>query len=395
EFIDHAPYHSHPTQRSTDLHRLTKDTKTGQSAHSYTYDDTQFLLDRRVGGSPVIEFEKSADGSHQVAEYHEGLHPTVTYDDAGNLVEKHYGGSLTEKFYYDHENRIAHIDGAVTDFWFRYDALGRCVAQKTGSTETFFFYSGLHIVEETTTGLSLNRLTLFGNRIDEILISATISGGSLANHRFPYEDALGSLLEVRDSGGSVRTTFTYNTAYGETSVSGTESSYPYGFTGRRIIGDPGISGRLYDYRARVYDPKLGRFLQRDPVGTWGDATNLGNAYAYVGGDVANKTDPTGMFWTRRGNFACSFGASPFVVTRIVPGEVSGFGGSGIEIREEEDYCLCSRYCRCPVFWWRIGGAPSGLMTWQFKEGPNKRCTVDECKREFIAQFGFPSPQFIT
>src|SRR5690606_29944521 len=59
------------------------------------------------------------------------------------------------------------------------------------------------------------------------------------------------------------------------------------------------------------------------------------------------------------------------------------------------YCLCSRYCRCPVFWWRIGGAPSGLMTWQFKEGPNKRCTVDECKREFIAQFGFPSPQFIT
>src|SRR5690606_19850197 len=176
-----ATYEDH-TYEYDKLHRLTKDTKTGQSAHSYTYDDTQFLLDRRVGGSPVIEFEKSADGSHQVAEYHEGLHPAVTYDDAGNLVEKDYGGGLTEKFYYDHENRIAHIDGFSADFWFRYDALGRCVAQKTGSTETFFYYSGLHIVEETTTGLSLNRLTLFGNRIDEILLTATISSGSLANH---------------------------------------------------------------------------------------------------------------------------------------------------------------------------------------------------------------------
>src|SRR5690606_20977788 len=166
-----------------------------------------------------------------------------------------------------------------------------------------------HIVEETTTGLSLNRLTLFGNRIDEILISTTISGGSLANHRFPYEDALGSLLEVRDSGGSVRTTFTYNTAYGETSVSGTESSYPYGFTGRRIIGDPGISGRLYDYRTRIYDPKLGRFLQRDTIGTWGDQLARGNPYAYVVNDPANDLDPHGkapVLRSRRADEAESF-----------------------------------------------------------------------------------------
>ena len=29
------------------------------------------------------------------------------------------------------------------------------------------------------------------------------------------------------------------------------------------------SDRLYYYRARYYDPRLGRFLSEDPIGFWG------------------------------------------------------------------------------------------------------------------------------
>jgi hypothetical protein len=43
-------------------------------------------------------------------------------------------------------------------------------------------------------------------------------------------------------------------------------------------------------RARIYDPKLGRFLQPDPIG-YGDGMNM---YAYTGGDPVNGTDPSGL-----------------------------------------------------------------------------------------------------
>jgi len=58
---------------------------------------------------------------------------------------------------------------------------------------------------------------------------------------------------------------------------------------------------VYHYKARAYEPNLGRFLQTDPMG-YDAGLNL---YAYVRNDPVNATDPSGMFSEEFCDIMCS------------------------------------------------------------------------------------------
>ncbi len=58
------------------------------------------------------------------------------------------------------------------------------------------------------------------------------------------------------------------------------------YTGQMWLPEAG----LYYYRARFYNPRIGRFMQTDPIMYAGGA----NLYAYVANDPVNATDPLGL-----------------------------------------------------------------------------------------------------
>ena len=105
----------------------------------------------------------------------------------------------------------------------------------------------------------------------------------MGDRRFLHADDQGSIIAATDGSGAGINTMRYNEyGIGETSQYGR-----FGYTGQAWLPEVG----LYWYKARVYSPQLGRFLQTDPVGYAAGP----NWYNYVGGDPVNGTDPSGLF----------------------------------------------------------------------------------------------------
>ena len=203
----------------------------------------------------------------------------------------------------------------------------------SGGTETFTYLPDGTKLERTLFGrdMSLSRTEYRGNLVyvdgslKHILFDGGLidMGGKSPEYLFFLEDHLGSVRVVANQDGKavqVNHYYPYGMSYASGRMSGNAVSHPITGDGGHVIGGDLVIGDktggmelarpgdsqpyrflgnelytdnslgLYDFKARLYDPALGRFLSPDPMA---ERYYSMNPYTYCEGNPAIYADPDG------------------------------------------------------------------------------------------------------
>jgi RHS repeat-associated protein len=205
-----------------------------------------------------------------------GVNRTLTYDLNGGITSD--GGTRT--FEWDGANRLVAINytGITTRSEFTYDGLNRVakIVEKSGPTINStrkFVWHGQEKLE-------------FRDATDALTQRNFAQGQYVGTTAYFYtRDHLGSIREMFTGGGTVVARYDYDPFGRSTTVLGTTPT-EFNFTGLYRHSKSNLDLATY----RAYDPDLGRWLNRDPIGERGGL----NLYGYVSGNPIRLTDPLGL-----------------------------------------------------------------------------------------------------
>jgi RHS repeat-associated protein len=250
-----------------------------------TYDSTVFkdmtyTLDR--GGNRI----KTYDGSTWKNYTATGINQYTTAEDLAVTTNAEHQITLYNgiTFGYLNDGQLTYVSNGTSSMNFYYDALGRCVKRvKDGWDAKYSYYDGERELLECGSGGGAAYRNVYGKGIDEILMRQDTTNNWLL---YFQQDHLGNVTELTWGSGDVVEIFQYD-AFGLLNKTASGWGVPFLFNGRRYLSEYGI----YEYRARGYHPKLGRFTSEDPK--LFDAGDY-NLFRYCDNDPLDRTDPMGL-----------------------------------------------------------------------------------------------------
>jgi len=280
--------------------RLLRVTKNGVDVESYDYD---------LNGTRVSETNGLRGIDGRILAYSDEDHllsagsASYQYDLDGFLTQKVEGAEVTT-YAYSLRGELLQVglpDGRMITY--EHDPLGRRIAKRVdGITVKKYLWQGR------------NRLLAVYDGADNLVQRFVYADGrmpvAMAQEGMTYYlayDPVGSLRMVTDASGNTVKRIDYD-SFGNILVDTNPSmTLPFGFAGGLHDRDIG----LVRFGYRDYDPDIGRWTAKDPIGFAGGDTDL---YGYVFSDPINLVDPTG-----------EFGLAGFVVG-IAGGAYGGFVG---------------------------------------------------------------------
>ena len=267
----------------------------------YGYDGSGNMVSRSVETSSGTDREVRDDASWPSADRINALNQVMrndvtpaggstttwryAYDLGGNLVSR-TDGTRTWSYSWDEDDRLVQVTlpGGVT-VAYAYDMAGRML-RRTHSVAgtTTFAWDGWDCVREVSPDQVVTR---WGTPQGELLWFER--GGS----RYEvHSDTLGSVRLVTGSDGAALARFDHD-AWGNelpSTFDHVPGGMPYRFVGALGVRWDADTGMHY-MRHRWYDPGLGRFISRDPLGASGGYS----LYEYVNNAPTQNIDPLGLY----------------------------------------------------------------------------------------------------